>query len=401
MNTRSPAGAGGPFAVHTETVRAALVESGYASGTVVAHLGLLRLLDARCVREHVGLGELTDAGIEGLLVGVAAAGRPVTVRRLGPVLTELRAAGVIPASTPVPPDAAGQLVEAYVEFLLGQRRLAASTAQRRGELAARFLRAMARAYGSGWDIGRLGVGDLHGFLFEYASQASVAGTRMVAETLRCLCRFLFATGRTSTDLSGTVPAPAGYRQCQLPKGIEEATAHALLDSCDPGSVAGLRDVAVMTLMLRLGLRANEIACLDLEDLHWRTGEIEITGKGGRRDRLPLPADVGAVLVAYLRARPVGVSRRVFLRAVAPAGPLSRNGVVMIPRDASKRAGLAVVVGAHRLRHTAATAMLRGGASLREVGQVLRHHGEQVTSVYARLDVAALAPVVRPWPGAGR
>lgn len=252
MSTRSPAGAGGPLAVHADAVRAALVESGYAEGTVAAHLGLLRLLDARCVREQVGLGELTDAGIEGLLIGVAAAGRPVSLRRLGPVLSALRAAGAIPASTPVPPDAAGQLVEAYVEFLLGQRRLAASTAQRRGELAARFLRATARAHGSGWDVGRLQVADLHGFLFDYASRASVAGTRIVAETLRCFCRFLFATGRTGTDLSGTVPAPAGYRQCQLPKGIDQATAHALLDSCDPGSVTGLRDIAVMTLMLRLG-----------------------------------------------------------------------------------------------------------------------------------------------------
>jgi integrase/recombinase XerD len=400
MSTRSPAEAEGPLAVHADAVRTALVESGYASGTVVAHLGLLRLLDARCVRAYVGAGELTDAVIERLLIGATAAGRPVTLRRLGPVLSGLRAAGAIPASTPVQADAAGQLVAAYVEFLVGRRRLAVSTAQHRGELVARFLRAMGRAHGSGWDIAVLGVADLHGFLFDYASHAAVSGARMVAETLRCFCRFLFATGRTGTDLSGTVPAPAGYRQHQLPKGIDAATAGALLDSCDQGRVVGLRDVAVLTLMLRLGLRANEIACLCLEDLHWRTGEIEITGKGGRRDRLPLPADVGAVLVTYLQARPVGVSRSVFLRAVAPAGPLSRNGVVMIPRVASKRAGLPVV-GAHRLRHTAATTMLAGGASLREVGQVLRHHGEQVTSVYARLDVAALAPVVRAWPGAGR
>ncbi len=398
MSTRSPAGAEGLLAVHAEAVRASLVESGYAWGTVVAHLRLLRLLDARCLREHVGAGELTDAGIEKLLIGVVAGGRPVTLHRLGPVLTGLRAAGSIPASTPVRADAAGQLVEAYVKFLVGQRRLAASTAQHRGELVARFLRAMTRAHGSGWDIAMLRVADLHGFLFDYASHSAVSGTRMVAETLRCFCRFLFATARTSTDLSGTVPAPAGYRQHQLPKGIDAGTVGALLGSCDQGSVVGLRDLAVLTLMLRLGLRANEIACLCLGDLHWRTGEIEITGKGGRRDRLPLPADVGAVLVTYLQARPVGVSRSVFLRAVAPAGPLSRNGVVMIPRVASKRAGLPVV-GAHRLRHTAATRMLAGGASLREVGQVLRHRGSEVTSIYAKVDRRALAVMIQPWPGA--
>ena len=162
--------------MHTEAVRAVLVESGYASGTVAAHLGLLRLLDAACAREQVGLDGLTDAGIEELLVGVAVAGRPVTLRRLGPVLIGLRAAGVIPASTRVSPDAVGRLVEAYVEFLLGQRRLAASTAQHRGELATRFLQATATAHGSGWDIGELQVGDLHGFLFDYASRSSVGGT---------------------------------------------------------------------------------------------------------------------------------------------------------------------------------------------------------------------------------
>jgi len=205
------------LAVHADAVRFALVESGYASGTVVAHLRLLRLLDACCVREHVGAGELTDAGIEKLLIGVTAAGRPVTLRRLRPVLTGLRAAGAIPASTPVRADAAGQLVEAYVKFLLGQRRLAASTAQHRGELVARFLRAMTRAHGSGWDIAMLRVADLHGFLFDYASHSAVSGTRMVAETLRCFCRFLFATARTSTDLSGTVPARRATASTSCPR----------------------------------------------------------------------------------------------------------------------------------------------------------------------------------------
>lgn len=275
------------------------------------------------------------------------------------------------------------------------------TIQHRVELAARFCRVMLAGHGASWQVGALQVEDLHGFLFEHASRCSVAGTRTVAETLRCWCRFLFAAGHTHRDLSGSVPAPAGFRQAQLPRAVDEITVAALFGACDPSTVTGLRDVAVMTLMLRLGMRANEIACLCLEDLHWRTGEIEIAGKGGRRDRLPLPPDVGEVIVAYLHLRPSSPSRSVFLRAVAPAGALSRNGVVFIPRTASRRAGLPVEVGAHRLRHTAATRMLRGGASLREVGQVLRHHGEQVTSVYARLDLAALTPVARAWPGAGR
>jgi site-specific recombinase XerC len=386
---------------HVGIVSAGLARAGYAPSTVAAHLTMLGLLDRRCAAVHVGLEDLSVERIERLVAGARSDGRAVTLHRLGPVLGILRGAGLIPAGTSCPPDAIGQLVGEYGEFLRLQRRLAPLTIQHRVELAARFCRVMLAGHGASWQVGALQVEDLHGFLFEHASRCSVAGTRTVAETLRCWCRFLFAAGHTHCDLSGSVPAPAGFRQAQLPRTVDEKTVAALFGACDRSTVTGLRDVAVMTLMLRLGMRANEIACLCLEDLHWRTGDIEIAGKGGRRDRLPLPPDVGEAIVAYLRLRPASPSRSVFLRAVAPAGALSRNGVVFIPRTASRRAGLAVEVGAHRLRHTAATRMLRGGASLREVGQVLRHHGEQVTSVYARLDLATLTPVARAWPGAGR
>lgn len=401
MKERSQDEARGLSSRCVEVVRTGLLEAGYAPSTVTGHLSLLAVLGRRCDVEHVGLAELTVQRIETLVAGARSGGRPVTSRRLGPVLTSLRAAGLVPAATPCELDAVGRLVGEYAEFLRCRRGLAPLTVKHRVELAGRFCRAMVAGHGPGWQVGGLRVEDLHGFLFDHASRSSVAGTRTVTETLRCWCRFLFAAGHTRRDLSGTVPAPAGFRQSQLPRAVDDATVAALLAACDRSTVTGLRDVAVMQLMLRLGLRANEIACLCLEDLHWRTGEIEVAGKGRRRDRLPLPPDVGEVMVAYLRVRPSSLSRSVFLRAVAPAGALSRNGVVFIPRTASRRAGLAQEVGAHRLRHTAATRMLRGGASLREVGQVLRHHGEQVTSVYARLDLAALTPVARAWPGAQR
>lgn len=397
MGTRSASKTSGPLAAHFDAVRTSLMAAGYAPSTVAGHLELLRLLDAACLREQVTSDGLTDAVVEELVQGRVAGGRLVTLRRMGPVLSCLRAAGTIPPATAAALDAAARLVADYREYLLTQRRLAAMTTKNRTELIARLLRAMTVRHGEGWDVSSLRTADLHAFVFDHASRATVAGTRTVAETLRCFCRFLFATGRTRTDLSGTVPAPAGFRQAQLPKSVDMTTADALLAACDRDTVVGLRDASVLTLMLRLGLRANEIACLRLQDLHWRTGEIEVHGKAGRRDRLPLPPDVGQALVAYLQQRPTSTSRAVFLRAVAPAGPLSRNGVVFIPRTASQRAGLPTVVGAHRLRHTAATSMLRSGASLREVGQVLRHHRDQVTSNYARVDRAALTPVARPWP----
>ena len=397
MGTRSSSKSSGPLATHSDVVRAGLEAAGYRALTIDSHLRMLQLLDAACQRKRLKPPDVTDAILEQLVHGIVHEDRPVTLRRLRPVLGVLRSAGVLAPATPIELDRQALLLAGYREYLLTQRRLATLTVINRSDLISRFLRAMSRMHGNEWEVSQLRTADLHAFVFDHASTHTVGGTRTAAETLRCFCRFLFATGRTRTDLSGTMPAPAGYRQAQLPKSVDLRTAQALLDACDCSTVTGRRDMAVMTLMLRLGLRANEIACLTLQDLHWRTGEIEVHGKAGRRDRLPLPPDVGQVLVAYLQQRPASSCRAVFLRATAPAGPLSRNGVVFIPRTASTRAGLPQVVGAHRLRHTAATSMLRGGATLREVGQVLRHHRDQVTSNYARVDLTALTGVVRPWP----
>jgi integrase len=158
----------------------------------------------------------------------------------------------------------------------------------------------------------------------------------------------------------------------------------------------------LTLLVRLGLRAGEVAALRVDDVDWRAGALVIRGKGNRVDRLPLPVDVGEALVDYLRhGRPESASRALFLRACGPGGAMTGRSVVMVPRAASRRAGLPVVVGAHRLRHTAATEMLRRGASLQEVALVLRHRSEDTTAIYAKVDRAALDLVVRPWPGAER
>ncbi len=187
----------------------------------------------------------------------------------------------------------------------------------------------------------------------------------------------------------------------LPKGVDAATVVALLASCDRSTAVGVRDYAIVTLLVRLGLRAGEVAALQLEDVDWRAGELLIRGKGSRIDRLPLPQDIGTVLVDYLRrGRRRSVSRALFLRACAPDGAMSPGSVTMVPRTASARAGLPVV-GAHRLRHTAATEMLRAGAPLPEIAQVLRHHTEASTARYAAVDRAQLDTVVRPWPGAGQ
>jgi len=172
----------------------------------------------------------------------------------------------------------------------------------------------------------------------------------------------------------------------------------LLASCDRTTAQGCRDRAVMLLLARLGLRAGEVVALELDDLRWRAGEIAVRGKGGRRDRLPLPVEVGEAVASYLRrGRPATDERRVFLSCQAPMGPVSPSAVAGIMQRASRVAGVPCV-SPHRLRHTVATEMLAAGASLSEIGQVLRHSDVRTTSVYAAVDHAALGLLARPWPG---
>jgi integrase/recombinase XerD len=210
--------------------------------------------------------------------------------------------------------------------------------------------------------------------------------------------FLHVTGRIDRPLAAAVPSPPGWTQTGLPKALSDRQVAALLACCDRSMVTGRRDFAILTLLARLGLRVGEVATLTLEDIDWRRGEITVHGKGNRRDRLPLPADVGAPVVDYLQhGRPsVALDRAVFLRAQAPYRGLTSTAVSTLVQVAGRRAGLGTV-GAHRLRHSAATTMLRRGGSLAEIGQALRHVRPATTAIYAKVDEQALRTLARPWP----
>jgi site-specific recombinase XerD len=195
-----------------------------------------------------------------------------------------------------------------------------------------------------------------------------------------------------------VPAVAVWRLSGLPRVLEAADVRALFAACHCRTAVGLRDYAVLALLARLGLRAGEVAALRLDDLDWRAGEISVRGKGDRRERLPLPSDVGEAIAVYLRrGRPARVEGRcVFVRAIAPHRGLTSTAVSQIVASAAGRAGLPPVY-AHRLRHTVASELLRAGAGLPEIGQLLRHRRAATTAIYAKVDREALRTVAQPWP----
>jgi integrase len=208
-------------------------------------------------------------------------------------------------------------------------------------------------------------------------------------------------GLLEGDLSGAALAVTGRRRTTLPRGIEPEAARALLRSCDRRTVVGRRDYAVLITLLRLGLRAGEVARLRLDDFDWRAGELVVRGKGARYDRLPLPVEVGGAIAAYLRrGRPRSDRREVFLQARAPFEPIATGTVGSTVRRACRRAGIAEV-GPHRLRHTVACEMVKAHVPLVEIAQVLRHKSLQSTAIYARVDLDALRELAAPWPGGAR
>jgi integrase/recombinase XerD len=241
---------------------------------------------------------------------------------------------------------------------------------------------------------RLTAADVSGFLARECPKRSVSGAMDLVFGLRVLLRYLHVTGAIGVPLVWAVPSVADVRDRSLPRGLEPAVVGQMPASCDRRTLLGQRDHAILVLLARLGLRAGEVAAVTLDDIDWRRGELVIHGKGARHDVLPVPIDVGETIASYLqqRGRFAG-SRAVFLREHAPAGALSAGGVLGVVARACVRAGVPRV-GAHRLRHTAATEMLRAGASLREIGQVLRHHRVQTTAIYAKVDRGSLRERIR-------
>jgi site-specific recombinase XerD len=316
----------------------------------------------------------------------------------------LRREGVIraektPAYRPTPAE---QCVQAYEQYLLEVRALAHQTIINYIAFVRRFLEGR---FGDGRvTLSQLCAGDVVGFVQRHVPGLNLKRAKLMTSALRSFLRYARYLGEITLDLAAAVPIVANWSMTSIPRGICADQVRALLASIDRRTALGRRDYAVLLLLARLGLRAGEVALLELDDIDWTGARLYVRAKAAQRLELPLPAEVGKAIVAYLRhGRPPSTSRRLFLRARAPIrgfqGPCAIGSIV---RHALQRAGIdAPTTGAHQFRHALATQMLRQGASLGEIGELLGHRHPQTTTIYTKVDLEALRALALPWPGGGR
>ena len=390
----------GPLAPFAEAFRVCLERLGYAAQSQVGHLRLMADLSRWLVERGLDGSGLSLEVVAGFVLDRRAAGHrhARSVGSLRPLLECLREVGAAPAVTaPLVVGPVGRVLADYASYLTRERGLVEVTIRRETDLVRPFL--AARVVGDVLGLDSLTAGEVIAFMLGRCGSASPATVQRTGTALRSLLRFLHLRGVIDIASVGAVPTAANWKMVGLPKYLTPEQTRMLLDSCDAATAVGQRDSAILTLLARLGLRAGEVAALRLTDIDWHRGEITVVGKGNRRERLPLPVDVGEALVSYLRgSRPAPTAdREVFLGPRAPHRALTRGAVTQLVARAARRCGLGTIY-AHRLRHTAATTMLHAGASLEEIGQVLRHRHALSTAGYAKVDREQLRALARPWPG---
>ena len=312
----------------------------------------------------------------------------------------LREAGVTPPAKILALAPARRLTDEYRCFLRDQRGCSDLTVGKYGEHVDRFL---AQLFGIGpVKMRRVTFTNVIAFVEGTASDHSQCFTKQVITATRSFLRFLHYCGKLKSDWGGSVPQIACWRLADLPKPLSAGTVLKILDSCDQTTIVGRRDHAILLLLARLGLRPGEIAALKIEDIDWEGARLTVRSKKGRGlTRMPLPEDVGRAVARYLRTdRPSSPSRNVFVRMMAPHTPLATSRAVAARATAAmQRAGVeSARKSAHIFRHSLASDMLRQGASLDEIGRVLRHTNVRTTAIYAKVDINALRRLAVPMPG---
>jgi integrase/recombinase XerD len=387
----------GPLAGLADGFRAELDRLGYTPSSREFKLGEVARLSGWLGRQGLRVGDISPARVEEFLTDpVVWAHRAPKQVAMRPLLAWLRRQELCPDAEPAPaPGPLDELMVRYRRWLVTERQLAPRTI-RRYEIGARLFLASRTAPPGSAGVEGLGEDSVSRFLLAEAARGLAAGSLQgrVAE-LRSFLRFLYLQAMIPTPLGEGVPSVPGWKDTGVPSRLASSDVQTLLDSCDPNTVSGKRDLAVLLLLARMGLRAAEVAGLELDAFDWRAGELVVRGKGRHCDRMPLPVDVGAAVATYLQVRPKAECRAVFLALVAPPRPLGPSTVSQLVWRACRRAGLQPV-RAHRLRHALASELLSRGVRLPEIAQVLRQRDLATTAIYAKVDYPALAELALPW-----
>jgi site-specific recombinase XerD len=389
----------GPLEAFAPGFAAELERLGYSPIGATLQLRLMARLSRWLESQGLGAAGLMVDVVERFLAERRAAGYRdyVTARATAPLLRFLRGLGVAPPSVPrVSTTAAEVLLERFGDYLSVERAVTAETVEGYVHAVRPFLAGLG---GDGeLDLRGLTAARVTAFVVARCPRQSRGAAKMTVTALRSLLGFLHVEGLIEHSLVGAVPSAASWRLSGLPRALEPDQVRRLLACCDRCTVAGRRDFAILVVLARLGLRAGEVAGLRLDDVDWRAGELVVVGKGRRAERLPLPVDVGEAITTYLTdGRPATAQDRcLFVRVKAPHRGLTTGGITQVVVSAAKRADLGQI-HAHRLRHTAATEMLRAGAPLAEIGQLLRHRTPLTTAIYTKVDRERLRELARPWP----
>jgi len=395
----------GPLGSYIDLFADRLHKEGHCRQSAWRNLRVVCDLSHWLARKHLGLGDL-DEGIVDQYQRFRSRYRcPLASdrRALLRLLSVLRGAGVIALKCPTTMGRLEQIECDFERYLTEQCGLAQVSVIRHKPTVLQFLKEhCARRDGS---LSLLTAADVTGFVERHVEDHSLRSAQMMCWTLRSFLRYLLYRGVISTDLTGSVPTIRRWTQASLPSYAHPKEIERVLCACDRENPIGRRNYAILMLLARLGLRANEIRLLALDDIDWESGQLTVQGKGRRSALMPLPMDVGDAIADYLQhGRPQSDSRYVFLCHLAPHnGFASSSAVSYLAKEALLRAGVHGVAhkGTHLFRHSLATQLLGAGASLTEIGQVLRHQRHDTTRTYAKVDIKSLRGIALPWPGGVR
>lgn len=390
----------GPLGAYIEGYAAHLAEQGLgrSAGKYTLRLiaDLSRWLERRALTvQQVNESTLVEYRRYRARTRPLSSGEPVALRRF---VGWMREHDICVGPSPAGRGPRAQVQEDFNRYLSRDIGLSPKTVEHYTYILDPFLREQIGADGPHW--AQLSSAGILRFFRRRARRCSPRYLQCLRTATRAFLRYLLVRGEIHADLSSCIPSVASWRLTGVPKYISPAQVQRILDGCNRKSVTGKRDYAILLLLSRLGLRAGEVATLGLGDIDWSAGQLRIMGKGGKRALIPLPIEVGEAIADYLQyGRPPSQSRRVFLRRYAPfIGFAKWSSISAVVRLAIERAGVETPSkGAHMLRHTLATQMLRNGASLRQIGHLLRHRRSDTTLIYAKVDLPTLRTVASPWP----